>query len=86
MPRGVRKSIEDQISDIDQKIQELQEKKKAQISDIDKKIQELQEKKKQLQAEKDQEAIQQLLDAAKETGITPAELVKQLAEQKKSEK
>ena len=85
MPRGVKKTIEDQISEIDQKIQELQEKKKAQISDTDRKIQEFQEKKKQLLEEKDQEAIRQLLDAAKETGITPAELVKQLAEQKKSE-
>jgi uncharacterized protein YoxC len=56
-----------------------------QISDIDQKIQELQEKKKQLQEEKEQKEIQQLLDAVKETGFTPAELVKQLAEQKKSE-
>lgn len=57
-----------------------------QISDIDQKIQELQEKKKQLQAEKEQEEIQQLLDAAKELGLSPAELVQKLAEQKKSEK
>lgn len=57
-----------------------------QLSDIDQKIQELQEKKKQLQAEKEQQEVQQLLEAARATGLTPAELVKQLAEQKKSEK
>lgn len=85
MPRGVRKSIEDQIADIELKIQELQEKKKAQISDIDLRIQELQGKKKQLLEEKDHEAIQQLMDAAKEAGLTPTELVQQLSEQKKSE-
>lgn len=67
MPRGVRKSIEDQISEIDLKIQELQEKKK------------------QLQTAKEQEEVQQLLDAARELGLTPAELVKQLSEQKKTE-
>ncbi|HEX3027347.1 MAG TPA: hypothetical protein VHR42_09015 [Clostridia bacterium] len=54
--------------------------------DIDQKIQELQEKKKQLQGEKEQQEVQQLLEAARATGLTPAELVKQLAEQKKSEK
>jgi len=57
-----------------------------QISDIDQKIQELQEKKKQLQTEKEQEEVRQLLDAAKELGLTPAELVKQLSVKKESEK
>lgn len=68
MPRGVRKSIEEQISDINRKIQELHEKKE------------------QLQAEKEKQEVQQLLEAARATGLTPAELVKRLAEQKKSEK
>ncbi|QNK42209.1 hypothetical protein [Caproicibacter fermentans] len=67
MPRGVRKSIEDQISEIDLKIQELQEKKK------------------QLLEEKEQEDIRQLLEAAKESGLTPADLVKKLTEKKESE-
>ena len=57
-----------------------------QLADIDQKIQELQEKKKQLQAEKEQQEVRQLLEAARATGLTPSELVKQLAKQKKSEK
>lgn len=52
-----------------------------QISDIDLKIQELQEKKKQLQEAKEQENIRQLLDAVKESGLTPADLVKKLTEE-----
>lgn len=67
MPRGTRKSIDEQISEIDLKIQELQEKKK------------------QLLEAKEQEDIRQLLDAAKESGLTPADLVKKLAEKKKSD-
>lgn len=67
MPRGTRKSIDDQISDIDLKIQELQEKKK------------------QLLDAKEQEDIRQLLEAAKESGLTPADLVKKLTEEKESE-
>jgi len=53
-----------------------------QIAEVDSKINELLEQKKQLLAEKEQEDIQQLLDAAKEAGISPAELVKQLKSQK----
>jgi len=67
MPRGTRKSIDEQISDIDLKIQELQEKKK------------------QLLEAKEQEDIRQLLEAAKESGFTPADLVKKLTEEKESE-
>lgn len=67
MPRGTRKSIDEQISDIDLKIQELQEKKK------------------QLLETKEQEDIRQLLEAAKESGLTPADLVKKLTEEKESE-
>ncbi len=64
MPRGSRKkSIEDQIAEVDSKINELQEQKK------------------QLLAEKDRKN-RQLLDAAKEAGISPAELVQQLKSQK----
>ncbi len=53
-----------------------------QIAEVDSKINELQEQKKQLLAEKEQEDIRQLLDAAKEAGISPAELVQQLKSQK----
>lgn len=63
MPRGNRKSFDEQISDIDLKIQELQEKKK------------------QLLEAKEQEDIRQLLEAAKESGLTPADLVKKLTEE-----
>ncbi|CAB1254353.1 conserved protein of unknown function [Ruminococcaceae bacterium BL-6] len=67
MPRGPRKrSLEEQIADVDSKIQELQEKKK------------------QLLAAKEQEDIRQLLEAAREAGTTPAELVKRLRSQKES--
>ena len=59
MPRGSRKSIEDQIADVETKIQELQAKKK------------------ELLEAKEQEDIRRLLDAVKEAGTTPEELVKQ---------
>lgn len=61
MARGVRrKTIEEQIADIDSQMKELKEKKK------------------ELLAAKEQEDIRKLLDAAKEAGMTPAELVKKL--------
>lgn len=62
MPRGNRKTTEEQISEIDLKINELNEQKK------------------QLLVKKEQEDIQKLLDAAKEAGVSPAELVKKLTE------
>ena len=62
MPRGIRKSIEEQISEIDLKINELNEQKK------------------ELLEKRDQEDIQKLLEAAKDAGVSPAELVKKLTE------
>jgi len=67
MPRGSRKSIEDQIADVETKIQELQAKKK------------------ELLEAKEQEDIRRLLDAVKEAGTTPEELVKQLLSQDKNQ-
>lgn len=67
MPRGSRKSIEEQIADVETKIQELQAKKK------------------ELLQVKEQEDIRRLLDAVKEAGTTPEELVKQLLSQDKNQ-
>lgn len=53
-----------------------------QIAEVENKIKEYQEKRKQLLAQKEQEDIQELLDAAKEAGVSPAELVQQLKSQK----
>jgi len=66
MPRGSRKSVEEQIADVETKIQELQAKKK------------------ELLQVKEQEDIRRLLDAVKEAGTTPEELVKQLLSQDKN--
>jgi len=55
-----------------------------QLAEVEKKIKEYQEQKKQLLAQREQEDIQALLDAAKEAGISPAELVKQLKAQKEA--
>lgn len=60
MPRGVRKSLEEQIAEIDRQIEELTELKAK------------------LQKQKDQEDIRKLLEAAKEVGLSPEELVKKL--------
>ena len=62
MPRGSRKTIEERVSEIDLKINELNEQKKL------------------LLEKKEQEDIQELLEAAKEAGVSPAELVKKLTE------
>lgn len=62
MPRGSRKTIEERVSEIDLKINELNEQKK------------------QLLEKKEQEDIQKLLEAVKEAGVSPAELVKKLTE------
>ena len=67
MPRGSRKSIEEQIADVETKIQELQAKKK------------------ELLQVKEQEDIRRLLDAVKEAGTTPEELVKQLLSQNENQ-
>ena len=67
MPRGSRKSVEEQIADVETKIQELQAKKK------------------ELLQVKEQEDIRRLLDAVKEAGTTPEELVKQLLSQDKNQ-
>ena len=67
MPRGSRKSIEEQIADVESKIQELQTKKK------------------ELLEAKEQEDIRRLLDAVKEAGTTPEELVKQLLSQNENQ-
>ena len=56
-----------------------------QIADVETKIQELQAKKKELQQVKEQEDIRRLLDAVKEAGTTPEELVKQLLSQDKNQ-
>lgn len=55
-----------------------------QLAEVEKKIKEYQEQRKQLLAQKEQEDIQELIDAAKEAGISPAELVKQLKSQKEA--
>ena len=67
MPRGSRKTIEEQISEVDSKLKELNEQKK------------------QLLEKKEQEDIQTLLEAAKEAGVSPAELVKKLKEKAPTE-
>lgn len=67
MPRGSRKPIEEQIADVETKIQELQTKKK------------------ELLEAKEQEDIRRLLDAVKEAGTTPEELVKQLLSQNENQ-
>ncbi|MET0016687.1 hypothetical protein [Oscillibacter sp.] len=68
MPRGSRKKpIEEQIADVESKIQELQTKKK------------------ELLEAKEQEDIRRLLDAVKEAGTTPEELVKQLLSQNENQ-
>jgi len=67
MPRGSRKPIEEQIADVETKIQELQAKRK------------------ELLQVKEQEDIRRLLDAVKEAGTTPEELVKQLLSQDKNQ-
>jgi DNA-binding transcriptional MerR regulator len=67
MPRGVRmnKPVEEKLKDIDAKIEQLQKQKAAIIQDMDK--------------INNQAAISQLLEAAKNAGKTPAELVAELA-------
>ena len=67
MPRGSRKPIEEQIADVETKIQELQAKRK------------------ELLQVKEQEDIRRLLDAVKEAGTTPEELVKQLLSQNENQ-
>ena len=67
MPRGSRKPIEEQIADVETKIQELQAKRK------------------ELLEAKEQEDIRRLLDAVKEAGTTPEELVKQLLSQNENQ-
>lgn len=55
-----------------------------QIAEAESKVKEYQDKIKDLKAEKEKEDIQKLLDAAKEAGMSPAELVEQLKVQKNS--
>ncbi|RFZ77471.1 hypothetical protein DS742_18115 [Lacrimispora amygdalina] len=56
-----------------------------QIVETEEQIKKLQEKRKQLIADKKKEDIETLLHAAREAGITPAELVAKLASSKNSD-
>jgi len=61
MPRGVRRTADEQIAFIDRQIQELTEKRKLIIES------------------KEQDAIDELLRAAKAAGKSPTELVNELS-------
>lgn len=78
MARGVRKSHDERIADIDLKIDEQVILKKEKIAAIDEKIKDLQAQKEQILLEKKQAQFEELKGMLDKLNLTPEEALEKL--------